>query len=288
MSRPDLEALDAMISAERDAPSSPAPGEAKAAWRKIEGSVAAGAVAPFDLSPLAVAPTAAKVGMLAGVKAKVVVAAVLLGGGGVAVVRAQRADDVGPALAASAPATRDAEGADDSPVDDRAHRARAAAASAGPAEPELVEPPPLATPEADAVPAPPVDDDAAEADAEATGGERPRRRARGHRSERREPAPSATPPGGIGRELALIRDASRQVAAKRHAAALEALRTHASEFPLGAMQEDREALRAIALCESGRRGAGQRVGRAFTKRWPASVHGTRVHEACDDRSNSKP
>jgi len=85
--------------------------------------------------------------------------------------------------------------------------------------------------------------------------------------------------GTVADELALIERARTAVDRGQVAAALGVLRTHRRRFPEGAFVEEAAALRASALCQSGKVDAAAKASEAFLRRYPKSVHRSRV-EAC--------
>ncbi len=100
-----------------------------------------------------------------------------------------------------------------------------------------------------------------------------------------DPTPrNAAPPknrGSVADELALIERARASVDRGQAKAALGVLKTHRREFPRGAFVEEAAALRASALCKSGRAEAAAKASAAFLRRYPKSVHASRVR-ACDE------
>ncbi|MDH5673784.1 MAG: hypothetical protein OEZ06_16630 [Myxococcales bacterium] len=90
---------------------------------------------------------------------------------------------------------------------------------------------------------------------------------------------AATDPG-LGRELTLIRIATAAVHRGQHGRALQALRDHARDFPSGALTQEREGLRVLALCGSDRLEAGRRARGLFLERHPHSPLAARVRNAC--------
>jgi type IV secretory pathway VirB10-like protein len=84
----------------------------------------------------------------------------------------------------------------------------------------------------------------------------------------------------FGDEFSLIRKAQRELASGHADAALATLREHERRFPKGSMNEDRLALRALALCSAGRRDEGRRAAKRLERRFPRSVYAERVNEAC--------
>ena len=62
-------------------------------------------------------------------------------------------------------------------------------------------------------------------------------------------------------------------------AALRVLKEHAVLFPAGQFAQDREALRAVALCTAGR-AQGKQLAAKFLAAHPGSIHADRVRDAC--------
>lgn len=100
-----------------------------------------------------------------------------------------------------------------------------------------------------------------------------------------EPATRSSAPrqnqGSVADELALIERARTSVDRGQAKAALGVLKTHRRQFPKGAFLEEASALRASALCKSGRAQAAAKASAAFLRRYPKSVHASRVR-ACDE------
>jgi hypothetical protein len=260
--------LDQLVAAEREHAPRPEKERAQASWKKLQRSLAAGAVAPFDLPPATVAPAVGSATWLGGTLKVLAVAAVTAGGVTVAVQagREEVPARVGlptppnagaPEHPAAAPAREDASRVvAPAPSARRQVPPQAAAAMPDPVVPDPVAPDP----------APDV---------------APRVRAR-------PKAESKAAPEGIGRELQLVAAASDAVKRGEHREALAILKTHARDFASGALREDREALRVIALCGLGRTGEGTRAAEAFAERFPSSVHTERAFEACSTPEKKTP
>lgn len=62
--------------------------------------------------------------------------------------------------------------------------------------------------------------------------------------------------------------------------ALGRLDEHARRFPDGVLSEERQALRAVALCEAGREAEGDAAARAFLRAHPQAALAERVRNAC--------
>ena len=66
-----------------------------------------------------------------------------------------------------------------------------------------------------------------------------------------------------------------------------ALDAHARLFPRGAMRQEREATRAISLCELGRVEAGRKVARRVFARSPRTPLAKRVARSCGIEAGSR-
>ncbi|MEM6292448.1 MAG: hypothetical protein AAGA54_14330 [Myxococcota bacterium] len=103
-------------------------------------------------------------------------------------------------------------------------------------------------------------------------------------------APAAAAPkrptenqGSVADELALIESARADLDRGKSSLALKTLSKHRRQFPKGAFREEALALRASALCTSGKTEAAQKAASTFLKRYPSSVHTGRVR-ACSGAS----
>ncbi len=81
-------------------------------------------------------------------------------------------------------------------------------------------------------------------------------------------------------ELTLIRTATEALRDGHPEYALIALQEHASRFPRGVLQQERRALRVLALCELGRLERGRRERERFLRENPDSPFAGRVRRAC--------
>jgi outer membrane protein assembly factor BamD (BamD/ComL family) len=63
-------------------------------------------------------------------------------------------------------------------------------------------------------------------------------------------------------------------------AALARLAEHAAKYPTGALREEREGMRVVALCRSGRNAEGNAAADRFLTRSPRSGLATRIRAAC--------
>jgi outer membrane protein assembly factor BamD (BamD/ComL family) len=65
-------------------------------------------------------------------------------------------------------------------------------------------------------------------------------------------------------------------------AALARLAEHASRYPGGALREEREGIRVVALCRAGREAEGKAAAERFLARSPRSALATRIRAACGE------
>jgi hypothetical protein len=65
-------------------------------------------------------------------------------------------------------------------------------------------------------------------------------------------------------------------------AALARLAEHASRYPAGALREEREGVRVVALCRAGRESEGKLAAERFLARSPRSALATRIRAACGE------
>ncbi|MEM7153305.1 MAG: hypothetical protein AAF799_10720 [Myxococcota bacterium] len=263
-------ALDSLIAAEREEPPAPAPGVAKQNWQRLKRSMAAGAVAPFDVPP---PPTpSGGAALLKTVVSKALMGATFAGAAIALVLVLDPADD----QAGSGAVASDAEQGETA-------RPEARASASPSSDVDEVPAPAVAPANTDAVtPEPAPMDDAPEAEAEAGTAAVPEPRAPGRARKERRPEASASEgkrPTGIAREIELIKWAGQAVNRGEHRNALSIVATHRREFPRGALTEDREALHAIAKCGLDVK-SGARTAASFSSRFPRSVHEQRVAEAC--------
>jgi hypothetical protein len=99
-----------------------------------------------------------------------------------------------------------------------------------------------------------------------------------------EPLSSAAPPAGHGstlsEEAALLERAQRALSAKNPGLALMILDEHERRFAAGALREEREAARVLALCGLGRVNEARARARAFMNAAPRSVLVPRLEHSC--------
>lgn len=93
-------------------------------------------------------------------------------------------------------------------------------------------------------------------------------------------APRASTSRGLKEELDLLREAQEDLHAGRPSQALERLAEHARKFPRGALWEEREASRVLALCQLGNVAAAHAQAERFIRRAPDSPFVERVRDAC--------
>ena len=63
-------------------------------------------------------------------------------------------------------------------------------------------------------------------------------------------------------------------------AALARLAEHAAKYPAGALREEREGVRVVALCRAGREAEGKAAAERFLARSPHSALATRIRATC--------
>jgi hypothetical protein len=256
--------LDEMIAAEVEAPPLASASERRVGWERLRG--AAGGVVPpaFDVSPASVTVGwSTKLSALwAATTTKVL--AVIVGGaivGGTALSTSDEAPVGAVATAASPAAQPDPEPAPAPAVTPPVEASVPVTVPEAPAREET----PAVEAEVEAVLEPA---DAESADPTAT------------RKTKRRSKPKAAAGSTFHEELALIQRAQSSLASGEPKAALATLAEHARRFPRGAMNEDRLALRAVALCSSGRLEEGRAAAKRFTTRHSRSLYRDRVTEAC--------
>jgi len=83
-------------------------------------------------------------------------------------------------------------------------------------------------------------------------------------------------------ETSLLRVASEALARGDASAALEALSSHAKQFPQGSLREERDGLRAIAECSRDSTPSSTSAKR-FARLYPDSMLGARVAKACEGK-----
>ncbi|MBI5513045.1 MAG: hypothetical protein HY909_04710 [Deltaproteobacteria bacterium] len=98
------------------------------------------------------------------------------------------------------------------------------------------------------------------------------------------PAPSPAPARPEARdpeaELRLLTEANGRLRRGDPGGALTALGTHRQRFPRGALREEREALRVLALCALHRDAEARAVAARFLATWPRSPQASRVRSSC--------
>lgn len=108
-----------------------------------------------------------------------------------------------------------------------------------------------------------------------------------------KPAPKLAPveptiPASMQDEIRLISLAQAALRDGEHDRVLSLLGEHASRFPHGTLALERDAVRAIALCESGRTTAGRIAAGELAPRIAGSPLAARVARACDDEEETEP
>ncbi|MCA9623755.1 MAG: hypothetical protein KC731_32255 [Myxococcales bacterium] len=96
-------------------------------------------------------------------------------------------------------------------------------------------------------------------------------------SDAKPPEPSRR---ALAEETALLQRAQAELRAGNPEAALALLEEHRGRHALGAMSEEREAARILALCAAGRRDEARAAAADFLAAHPKSPHRARVLSAC--------
>lgn len=95
-----------------------------------------------------------------------------------------------------------------------------------------------------------------------------------------EPEPAPAPGSTLAAENRLLAQARTALIDGQPEQALLRLGEHARRFPDGVLSEERQALRAVALCEAGRDAEGGAAARAFLLEHPHAALAQRVRSAC--------
>jgi hypothetical protein len=93
-------------------------------------------------------------------------------------------------------------------------------------------------------------------------------------------APRATP--DLEGEARLLEQADADLRRGDANAALSRLAEHATRYPSGALREEREGVRVVALCRAGREAEGKAAAQRFLARSPHSALATRIRAACGE------
>ena len=83
-------------------------------------------------------------------------------------------------------------------------------------------------------------------------------------------------------EVRLLEQADADLRRGDPSAALARLGEHADKYPNGALREEREGVRVVALCRAGREAEGKIAAERFLARSPRSALATRIRAACGD------
>jgi hypothetical protein len=95
-----------------------------------------------------------------------------------------------------------------------------------------------------------------------------------------ERAPRAT--SDLEGEARLLEQADGDLRRGDPSAALARLAEHAAQYPAGALREEREGIRVVALCRAGREAEGKAAAQRFLAHSPRSTLATRIRAACGD------
>jgi hypothetical protein len=80
--------------------------------------------------------------------------------------------------------------------------------------------------------------------------------------------------------MKLLRQADGALRRGDSAAALAAVNKHAALYPTGVLSQEREGVRAIALCSAGSMSQGQAAARRFLAQASKSPLSSRIRSAC--------
>lgn len=94
------------------------------------------------------------------------------------------------------------------------------------------------------------------------------------------PAPAPAPGSTLAEETRILSQARADLIEGEPEQALTRLGEHARRFPEGMLSEERQALRAVALCEAGRDADGEAAARSFLREHPHAALAQRVRSAC--------
>lgn len=94
------------------------------------------------------------------------------------------------------------------------------------------------------------------------------------------PVAAPAPASSLVLELDLIREAHAAMQSGDAARALVLVDEHARRHPAGALAEEREALRVLALCRLGRAAESRAAADRFLKAFARSPHASRVRATC--------
>ena len=108
----------------------------------------------------------------------------------------------------------------------------------------------------------------------------PSRRAKTETTSEAPREPAVDPGDDLAEENRLLGRARRALIDEQPARALAQLDEHEQRFPRGVLTEERQALRAIALCEVGREVEGTAAARLFLREHPQAALSHRVRGAC--------
>jgi hypothetical protein len=97
-------------------------------------------------------------------------------------------------------------------------------------------------------------------------------------SDRSSRAPRTTP--DLEGEARLLEQADADLRRGDANAALARLAEHAARYPAGALREEREGVRVVALCRAGREAEGRAAAERVLARSPRSALATRIRAAC--------
>jgi hypothetical protein len=95
-----------------------------------------------------------------------------------------------------------------------------------------------------------------------------------------KPSPAHPHSRSLEGEMKLLRQADAALRRGDSAAALAAVNKHAALYPTGVLSQEREGVRAIALCSAGSMSQGQAAARRFLAQASKSPLSSRIRSAC--------
>jgi hypothetical protein len=105
---------------------------------------------------------------------------------------------------------------------------------------------------------------------------------RAHRARPASPPRAARATPDLEGEARLLELADADLRRGDASSALARLAEHAAKYPEGALREEREGVRVVALCRAGRVAEGRAAAERFFVRAPRSTLAARIRAACGD------
>jgi outer membrane protein assembly factor BamD (BamD/ComL family) len=98
-------------------------------------------------------------------------------------------------------------------------------------------------------------------------------------------SPDRDAASAITEEVSILRAANAELESGRPERALSLFDEHLRRFPSGALNEEREAGRILALCKAGRVDESREARSRFLREHPSSPQAARVRSACASDGN---